>query len=387
VDLAIGQGTAVHRRLIQHLPWQIFVVAIAISALGVWNLASAARQAQSATPIWQSQLVWFGVATVLCIAACVFDYHFLLQAAWPAYGIVMLMLVGVLLRGRTVMGAQRWLDLGPLHLQPSEFAKLAVVLVVAKFFHEDERNPKAYELRQLWLPLLLMIAPVGLIMKQPDLGTAIMVLVTGVSCILFARVKWQTVAVAAALGVAGGVVVYRDLHLQPGEKAWILRKEYQKKRVMTFLDPEADALGAAYHANQSEIAVGSGRFSGKGWGKGTQTQLSFLPAQHTDFAFSVWAEEQGFVGAAGMVALYTALICLILWVAASARDKFGAFVCVGVAAMLFWHMFINIGMVTKLLPVVGVPLPLMSYGGSAVVTVLLGLGIVANVGMRKLAHN
>ncbi len=383
MDLAVGQ-TAVRRRLIQHLPWQIFLVAFAIFALGVWNLASAARQAPQ--PVWQSQLTWFGVACVFCVATVVLDYRFLLQVAWPLYGVVLAMLVGVLLRGRTVMGAQRWLDFGPLHLQPSEFAKLAVIISIAKFFHEDDRNPKAYELHQLWQPLLLMIAPVALIMKQPDLGTAIMVSAIGVTAILFARVKWQAVALAAALCVAGGVIVWRDLHLQPGEKAWLLRKEYQKKRVMTFIDPESDALGAAYHANQSVIAVGSGRFSGKGWGKGTQTQLSFLPAQHTDFAFSVWAEEQGFVGAAGMVLLYLTLVSLILWVSAGARDKFGVFLCVGVAAMFFWHMFINIGMVTKLLPVVGVPLPLMSYGGSAVVVMLIGLGIVANVGMRKMPH-
>jgi rod shape determining protein RodA len=384
LELALGQTGVGRRRVIQNLPWQVFAVTAAISALGVWNLASAGKAAPS--PVWQSQLMWFALASVLCVAVCVFDYRFLLQIAWPLYAVVVAMLGIVIFKGRTVMGAQRWLDLGPLHLQPSEFAKLAVIIAVARFFHVDERNLKSYELHELWQPLLLMAIPVVLIMKQPDLGTAIIVSAIGVTSILFARVKWQALALAAALGVAGGVVVWRDLHLQPGQKAWILRKEYQKKRVMTFIDPEADALGAAYHANQSVIAVGSGRFSGKGWGKGTQTQLSFLPAQHTDFAFSVWAEEQGFVGAAGMVLLYSALVCLILWVAAGARDRFGAFLCVGVASMFFWHMFINIGMVTMLVPVVGVPLPLMSYGGSAVITMLIGLGIVANVGMRKQPH-
>lgn len=381
MELSLGQPAA-RRRLLLHVPWSVVGVAAVIAALGLWNLASAAREARTA--VWESQLVWIGLGALLCAAVCFVDYRYLLRIAWPLYAVTLVLLFVVLFKGRTIMGAQRWLELGPLRVQPSELAKLAVVISLAKFFHEDERRVLGYELHHLWQPMLIVAVPAALILKQPDLGTAIIVAAIGAAVVLFARVRWHAVVAAAALGVLAGWVVWRDLHLSPGERAWILRKEYQKRRVQSFLDPESDALGAAYHANQSVIAVGSGRFSGKGWSKGTQTQLSFLPAQHTDFVFSVWAEEQGFLGAAGVLLLYLWLLALILSVAAGAREKFGTFLCAGVSAMFFAPAFINIGMVTKLVPVVGVPLPLMSYGGSWVVVLWLGLGLVASVGMRRM---
>jgi rod shape determining protein RodA len=213
-----------------------------------------------------------------------------------------------------------------------------------------------------------------LILKQPDLGTALVVLAVGFTQILFAKVRWKTLALLVGVGAVGMVLVYP--HLKP----------YQKRRVETFLDPQADALGAGYHARQSMIAVGSGQGLGKGWGQGTQTFLSFLPEQHTDFIFSVWAEEHGFVGCLLLLALYFALMTSAIDVAGNARDRFGHFVAVGIAGMLFWQVAINIGMVTGILPVVGVTLPLMSYGGSSVISILAGIGLLANIGMRRFVN-
>ncbi len=204
-------------------------------------------------------------------------------------------------------------------------------------------------------------------MKQPDLGTAMMVSAIAGTMILFARVKWKTLVTLSVGGVAGSLFAWSHLF-----------KDYQKKRVLTFLNPEGDMLGAGYHASQSLIAVGSGQGTGKGWGQGTQTQLSFLPEQHTDFIFSVWGEEHGFMGGCILIALYLLLLILAVAVAMNAREKFGTYLCVGVAAMIFWHVFINIGMVTGVLPVVGVPLPLFSYGGSAMLTQVVAISLAAS---------
>lgn len=351
------------------MPWSLVLVTLGISAIGIWNLASASRSAHTA--VWKSQLAWMAVGVVVCVACTLLDYRYLLHLAYPFYGLLVILLILVLVKGRVIMGAQRWLELGPARLQPSELMKIGIILTMARFFHEDRERP-SYGLSDLWQPALLLAIPVALVMKQPDLGTSMMIASCAGTMILFSRVRWKTLA-TLAVGFIGAAVV-----------AWNhLLKDYQKKRVLTFLDPEHDTLGAGYHASQSLIAVGSGQGFGKGWGQGTQTQLSFLPEQHTDFIFSVWGEEQGFIGALVLIGLYLLLLLLSIGVAANAREKFGTYVCVGVAGMIFWHVFINIGMVTGLLPVVGVTLPLLSYGGSSVLTVMAGLGLLINVGMRR----
>jgi rod shape determining protein RodA len=280
-----------------------------------------------------------------------------------------------MVKGRYVMGARRWLTIGPVNFQPSELAKLAVALALARWFHGDaERRKDGYRLRDLLIPLAITFVPAVLILKQPDLGTALVVLAVGFTQILFARVRWKTLAILVGVAVVGAAFVYP--HLKP----------YQKKRVETFLDPKADALGAGYHATQSMIAVGSGQGLGKGWGQGTQTYLSFLPEQHTDFIFSVWAEEHGFVGCLLLLALYFALVTSAVDISGNARDRFGHFLAVGLTGMLFWQVFINIGMVIGLLPVVGVTLPLLSYGGSSVIVIYTGIGLLANVSMRRFVN-
>jgi rod shape determining protein RodA len=361
------------RRPFAHFPWHLAAVVLAISAIGLWNLASASRSAHA--PVWISQSAWMGVGILVALSVTLVDHRAFQRLSWIFYGIVLLLLVAVLVKGRYVMGARRWLTFGPVNFQPSELAKIAVALALANWFHVDaERRRDGYGLFGLAVPILVTLVPAALILKQPDLGTALVVVAVGATQTLFAKVRWKTLALLAGVGIVGAFLVYP--HLKP----------YQKKRVETFLDPQADALGAGYHATQSMIAVGSGQGLGKGWGQGTQTYLSFLPEQHTDFIFSVWAEEHGFVGCLLLLGLYFALVTAAVDIAGSARDRFGNFLAVGVTAMLFWHVVINIGMVVGLLPVVGVTLPLMSYGGSSVIVIYGSIGLLANVGMRRFVN-
>ncbi len=361
---------APHRRAFSHFPWHLAVVVLCICTIGIWNLASASKAANA--EVWIPQAWWMGAGAALALAVCLVDHRNFHRLAWVFYGCVIVLLLAVMVKGRVVMGARRWIMIGPVNFQPSELAKLSVALALASFFAADSGKRKdGYGLFGIMIPLAITFVPAVLILKQPDLGTALVVVAVGLTQILFAKVRWKTLALLVGVAVGGAVLVYP--HLKP----------YQKKRVETFINPEADALGAGYHATQSMIAVGSGQGLGKGWGQGTQTYLSFLPEQHTDFIFSVWAEEHGFVGCLLLLGLYFALVTSAVEIAGNARDRFGNFLAVGVTAMLFWQVTINVGMVTGVLPVVGVTLPLMSYGGSSVIAILAGIGLLANVGIRR----
>jgi rod shape determining protein RodA len=366
---------APRQRSIARFPWHMALLVLAISALGVWNLASASRS--SHVDIWITQATWMGAGAVLALAVVLVDYRIFRQGAWVLYGVVVVLLVLVLWKGRTIMGARRWLSFGPMNFQPSEVAKVAVILVLARWFSTDResdprRGPRG--LAGIAIPAALVLVPALLVQKQPDLGTALIILAIGATMILFAGVRWKTLVVlGTAVVLAAGA-------------AWPHLKPYQRKRVETFLNPEGDVLGAGYHATQSMIAVGSGQGFGKGWGQGTQTLLSFLPEQHTDFIFSVWAEEHGFAGALLLLALYFALVGSGITIAVNARDRFGQFVAVGATALVFWHAFVNMGMVTGVLPVVGVTLPLMSYGGTSVLIVFAALAMLASVGTRRFVN-
>lgn len=354
-------------------PWGLIALGAALAGTGILNLASASQVAHA--PVWVSQLVWLGSAFGVMLLLLPVDYERLYQLAWPFWSLVVLLLVAVEFRGEVAMGAQRWLVLGPLRVQPSELAKLSVILVLAKLYEDDGEKARGYGLLDLWKPLLVIGVPAGLTLIQPDLGTAMLILAVAGTLVLVAKVRTSALAVLGAGGIAAGVL------------SWLfVLRDYQKRRVLAFLDPEADILGSGYHANQSMIAVGSGRWAGKGWGQGTQTQLSFLPEQHTDFVFSVFAEEWGFRGTALLMAGFFTLCFLGLRIAASARDRHGAFLAVGAVALIFWHLLVNIGMVTGLLPVVGVTLPFMSYGRSSGLTTVIALGILANVGARPRTH-
>jgi rod shape determining protein RodA len=359
------------RRVFARFPWHLAFLVLAICALGVWNLASASKSEHR--PVWISQLTYMSIGAAVIFATSFLDYRRFFSLAWIFYGICIVLLILVFVKGKTVLGARRWIGIGPVNMQPSELAKIGVILALARWFHLDVRKD-GYGLLHILVPIVITLVPAVLTLKQPDLGTAICITATGGTMVLFAGVRWKTLALVVASVVALGAGAYP--HLKP----------YQKKRVEMFLNPEGDVLGAGYHATQSKIAVGSGQVTGKGWGQGTQTLLSFLPEQHTDFIFSVFAEEHGFVGCALLLLLYYLLVTAGLTVTGNARDRFGHFVAMGVTGMVFWQAFINMGMVTGLLPVVGVTLPLFSYGGSSVVAVMLGLGLLMNVGMRRFVN-
>jgi rod shape determining protein RodA len=377
VALDLSYSTGPDRRPFAHFPRHVAWFVVSICAIGVWNLASASRNtgAPGATPIWKLQLLFMAVFGLVALGVSLLDYRNYQRFAWVFYGLVILLLVFVALKGKRVMGARRWIALGPFNLQPSELAKLAVTLALARWLHDDaERRKEPYGLLGLALPLAIVLVPAVMVKMQPDLGTALIVAGTGVTMLLFAPVRWRTLLILGAVAVVGATAAYP--HLKP----------YQKKRIETFINPEGDVRGAGYHATQSMIAVGSGEGTGKGWTQGTQNNMRFLPEQHTDFVFSVWAEEHGFLGCVVLLALYLALIASAIDIAANARDRFGHYAAIGVAGMLFWQAFINVGMVIGLLPVVGVTLPLMSYGGSSVMTIMLCLGLLANVSMRRFVN-
>ncbi len=371
--LEVSLAATPHRRLFAHFPWHIFLLSMAISAVGVWNLASAAGEAHAS--VWISQAWWMGFGVVLALAISLVDYRNFQRLAWVFYALVLGLLVLVHFKGRSAMGAQRWLQIGPMNLQPSELAKVAVALVLASFFAADaDKRREGYGLLQMVIPLGVTMLPAALILKQPDLGTALIVVAVGCTQLMFAKVRWVAVAILLVVAVIGGAVAFRHL------------KGYQRDRINCFINPTADAKGACYHITQSFIAVGSGQGTGKGWNQGTQTRMAFLPEQHTDFIFSVWAEEHGFVGCLLVLILYFALLASAVDVAGAARDRFGQFLAIGLTGMLFWHVFINVGMVIGLLPVVGVTLPFMSYGGSSVLAVYTAVGLLANVSMRRFVN-
>ncbi len=299
-----------------------------------------------------------------------YDYRHLEKLGYPLYILSILTLVVVIVAGKTVAGSRRWLPLGPLSFQPAELAKIAVILALATYFNRRPRL-EAMGLKDLVIPGLLVLVPVALIIKQPDLGSGILLALVAGSMILFVGVRWRTLAgLALSMALCSPVV-------------WMLLKAYQRQRVLTFVNPEKDPLGAGYHILQSMIAVGSGQFWGKGFLRGTQSQLYFLPEQHTDFVFSVFAEEWGFVGSTVLLLLFAGLALWGLRVARDCKDRFGHFLALGVTALIFWQIFVNLCMVTGVMPVVGIPLPLFSYGGSSLVTTLLGLGFLFNIRMRR----
>ncbi|MCW8891809.1 MAG: rod shape-determining protein RodA [Deltaproteobacteria bacterium] len=358
------------RRLVVNFDWVLLLTVLLLAGLGILNLFSATASWQSGTPLYMKQLVWLGGGVGIALTICLFDYRHLEYFAIHIYLISVAMLVFVLTMGKTTMGATRWIDLGFFNLQPSEVIKIAIILLFARIFSKSA-GPFGYGFLELWKPALWLIIPVVLILRQPDLGTTIMVLFIAVTMLLFAGLKRGTVVILSFISILTAILAWFGLH------------NYQRARLRTFLNPEADPLGSGYHIIQSKIAVGSGGLFGKGFLQGTQSQLSFLPERHTDFAFSVFAEEWGFAGSLILLALYLFLIIWGLYVARRAVDRFGLFLAVGVTAMIFWHIVVNLGMVIGLLPVVGVPLPLFSYGGTSMVTTMIGVGLLMNVSMRR----
>ncbi len=359
------------RRLVQNFDWLLLTLVAAIIGIGLMNLYSAGfSRAPGATPLYLKQIYWLGLGLALMLLTFFYDYRYLEKLGYPLYFLSLVLLVAVLLGGKVAGGSRRWLSLGPFAFQPAELLKIGIILALATYFSRRPRT-EPLRFRELIVPGLMVLAPVALIVKQPDLGSAILVLVVSASIILFVGVRWKTLLGGTLVLVLGSPLL------------WSFLKDYQRQRVLTFLNPEVDPLGSGYHILQSMIAVGSGQFWGKGLLKGTQSQLYFLPEQHTDFVFSVFAEEWGFVGALVLLLLFAALTLWGLQIARDCKERFGHLLALGITALLFWQVFINLCMVTGLMPVVGIPLPLFSYGGSSLITTLVALGFLMNIRMRR----
>ena len=362
-------GSAV-RRFLRRFDWVLFGCMAVLIAVGLVNLYSAtARTAHSVK--FDNQIIWTSVGLVVFLLFTMLDYRTWRRAAWLGLGLVIAAILVVRLLSDPIKGSQRWLDLGGFNLQPSEIAKVAVILALARLLHDSARDEMG-RVQQV-LGLCAIGLPVLLIMAQPDLGTSILLalIIASVSALLVVKL-WPVVAAAA-----GALAMVPLL--------WETMEPYQRSRVLAFLDPTADPTGAGWHTQQSIFAVGSGRVGGKGFLNATQNQLNFLPEHWTDFPFSVWAEEWGFVGSAALLAVFGFLVLWVVNVALRAPDRFGTAICLGVAAMLFWHMAVNVAMVIGMAPVVGVTLPFISYGGSSTMAFFVAFGLVASVAQRRQA--
>lgn len=356
---------------IRLINWGLVLTIGLIGSTGVALLYSAGGM--SWDPWASRQLSRFAAGLALMLVIAMIDVRFWRRIAYLAYFGILALLVAVEVMGQIGMGAQRWINLGFFTLQPSELMKIALVLALARYFHglslEDVARPLT-----LIPPLLMIAAPVALVLLQPNLGTA-MLLVLGSGAIFFvAGVRlWKFVVVSAAALSALPI-------------GWQFLHDYQKKRVLTFLDPESDPLGAGYNIMQSKIALGSGGMFGQGFGAGTQSQLMFLPEKHTDFIFVVLAEEMGMVGALGLLGLYLIVLIYGVAIGLSARNHFGRLAALGLTTTIFLYLFVNVAMVSGLIPVVGIPLPLVSYGGTATMTLLIGCGLLLSVSVHRHAR-
>ncbi len=348
-------------RLTDGIDSTLLVLTGALTMLGLLALFSASYETPARVT---AQLVNLSVAFTAMWIMAQFSPQALMRFALPIYLVGVALLVGVAVAGDIVNGARRWLTVGGMRFQPSEMMKIAMPMMLAWYFHKRESSLR---LGDFAVAAILLAAPAGLILRQPDLGTAALVSAAGVYVIFFAGISWRLLGGLAALGAAALPLLWGFLH------------DYQRRRVLTLLDPTTDPLGAGYHIIQSTIAVGSGGLAGKGWLNGTQAHLEFIPERHTDFIFAVYSEEFGLIGNGVLLVLYALLIGRGLMIAANAPTVFTRLLAGAIALMFFTYAFVNMGMVSGILPVVGVPLPFLSYGGTALLTLFIGLGILMSV--------
>ena len=355
--------------------WALVLVVAAVSGIGFLVLYSVAGG--SMTPWAEPQMKRFALGVAAMFVVAMVPIWFWRNVSALLFGMALMLLVAVELIGATGGGAQRWIDLGFMRLQPSEVMKVTLVMVLAAYY--DWLSPSKVS-RPQWIlvPLLLILVPVALVLKQPDLGTSILLVAGGGAVMFLAGVHWAYFAtvIAGAVGLVTAVI-------QSKGKSWQLLKDYQYRRIDTFLDPETDPLGAGYHITQSKIALGSGGLTGRGYMQGTQARLNFLPEKHTDFIFTTLAEEFGFAGSLSLLALYVLIVLFCVWTALKTRDRFASLVALGVAVTFFLFFAVNMAMVMGLAPVVGVPLPLVSYGGSAMLVLLVAFGLVQSAHVHR----
>ena len=350
------------------MTWGLVLLLTLVAAVGSAMLYSAAGG--SIRPWAMPQAMRFVVGLGVMLTVALVDVRVWRRWAYPLHGLSIVLLIAVDVMGEIGMGAQRWLDLWVIQIQPSELVKITLVLALARYFHGVE----AEDMPRLWPivpPMLLILVPVALVMKQPDLGTGTMLAVTGAVVFFVAGVRLRWFAAAAVLVLSALPMAWGFLH------------DYQQQRILTYLDPQRDPLGAGYHILQSKIALGSGGVFGKGYMGGTQAHLSFLPERHTDFIFTMLAEEFGMVGAVALLMLYALIIVYGYAIAFRSASPFGRILAVGMISVFFLYASINVAMVTGLVPVVGVPLPLVSYGGTSMLTLLFGFGLLASVNVHR----
>lgn len=355
-----------------HFDWPLFIAAVMIAVLGVINLYSATSVYSGArADLYISQVYWLFVGGILGGVLVAIDYRHLERLGYVLYtfGVFSLALVFVL--AKDVRGSARWIEFGSFRFQPSEFMKIFLVIALAKYLHDDPRN-EGRTLRDLAIPAALTAVPALLVLRQPDLGTATILVFVFLTIAAVTRVRWKSVALFVGTVLAAAPIVWTYVLLP-----------YQRDRITVFLNPEADLLRRGWHAYNSRVAIGNGGVFGNGYLKGSQNQFLFLPDQYTDFPFPVFAEEWGLAGSVVLVCVYAFLVLWGIRIASQAKDRFGAVLGVGCAAIIFWHAVINMGMTSGLLPVVGVTLPLFSYGGSSVTTVIVAISLLMSVSVRR----
>ncbi|MBS1958884.1 MAG: rod shape-determining protein RodA [Bdellovibrionales bacterium] len=353
------------------LKWIPLILELVILTIGMINLSSATAVEDKSLGLWKNQAVSIALGAICTLIIMFPHYSFLSRMAYLIYMGNMGLLLAVLAVGKSSLGAKRWISLGGFSLQPSELMKLSMVIFLAKFF-ENKNTTAGMKIRDLILPTIFVLIPTALIIVQPDLGTAMIIMLVYGSILLFLRIHPRLLILLTIVAAISLPVVY-NYGLKP----------YQRQRIVTFIDPMSDPKGAGYNSIQSMIAVGSGQIWGKGWKKGTQAHLNFLPEHHTDFIFSVFSEEWGFIGCGVLLLCYALFLMSGLSVAYQSNDKFASVLAFGVVSIFFWHVFVNMGMVMGMLPIVGVPLPFMSYGGSALLTAMSGVAILVNIANKK----
>ncbi len=352
--------------------WVLFLTSAVLAVIGVINLYSATSVSRAAlSEVYIQQVYCLVLGGIFATMVAAIDYRHFERFGYVLYGLGVIFLMLVFVLGKDIRGSSRWIYIGSFSFQPSEFMKIFLIIALAKHLHDDPKS-EGRTLKDLVLPAALAAVPMALVLKQPDLGTALILGLIFATVCLLTRIAWRSLA---TLAVSGAV-------LFPLVWSYVL-KDYQKKRVTDFLNPDANILGSGWHAHHARIAIGNGQWTGQGFMKGSQNQHLFLPDQHSDFPFAVFAEDWGFLGSVLLVALYALLVLWSVRIAQSAKDRFGAVLAIGVGSLVFWHAFFNLGMVVGILPVVGVTLPLFSAGGSSVLTVMIGIGLLMNVSMRK----
>ncbi len=341
----------------------------AIFLVGVLNLYSAthSQSHEGLDSLYKSQIVWFFLAVGVAIAISFLNPKTFERFSYVAYIGTLFLVFLVMLMGKVGMGAQRWLVIGPIRMQPSEFMKMGLVLAMARYFSKvTPERPIGF--KELILPGIIVMVPAVMVILQPDLGTGMMLLFIFSMMIFYKRLKWKTIGKLGVVALVSGVLMYN-----------FGLREYQKKRIHTFIDPYEDAKGSGYNAIQSEIAIGSGRLFGKGFKNSSQASLNYLPENHTDFVFAIFNEEHGFFGSVFLIILYLVFFMRMVWLATSVQRFYDSVLVIGIMSIFFWHAFINMAMVSGLLPIVGIPLPLMSYGGSSMLTFGVGVGMATSI--------